>query len=728
MKIRHSLMTSAAALALAAGSGPAMAATTGVTTATGTEGAEVEAVVVTAESNAAAIAAPSKASILETQPQSIITHRYIEQSTPESGDYTTAVLIAPSVGGISSNGGGVGDTNTVNLRGFQDGQYNLTYDGIAFGDANDTTHHPAAFFPGSTIGAAVVDRGPGAAGDLGQANFGGAIHLFSPTVSDKFGILQKVTYGSFNTQSYVTQIQTGAISQLHGAKLFLTFDERSSDSELSYAGGIAFNQTAKLVVPVTDKLQVTAFASFNYTRYFQTDNGAGLGMGVTPAQEALYGKNFSLNNIPTDEHYFGFNHVKKHTYFSYIDTKWEPMTGLTVEDQLYDYYYNNSTISSQAANDLVGQAPSPNSSPVSPTKPGDIGGYNKLNHYQTFGDILRINKDFGFGTLRTGGLLESSWARRFILNYDLTSGAPDIGYAAPGTNISYIEPSRWIQYQIFADFELRPTDNLTITPGIKYIDYKRSIDGVETRGNVLYSAVGSRNYSKTAYFGTINYRITPHWSVYGQAASGFLIPPVKTLAAVGGAAAATQPEQTVTLQAGTVYTEGRITADFDYYHIDATNVLVNAQGTACQCYRNLGSGTYSGVEGEAAYAFPLGLTVFANGSINTAKDTNLGNGIAGGTFSNAPKGTMAYGLIYDHGPWQASASDKWVGAQIGSDGATHLGPYDTIDASLSYDFGLFKLKVAAFNLADRRARVDFDGTYTVYQVGRQVQGTFEAKF
>ena len=39
-------------------------------------------------------------------------------------------------------------------------------------------------FPASPIGAAGVDRGPGAAGDLGQENYGGAIHFFSPDVSD----------------------------------------------------------------------------------------------------------------------------------------------------------------------------------------------------------------------------------------------------------------------------------------------------------------------------------------------------------------------------------------------------------------------------------------------------------------------------------------------------------------------------------------------------------------
>jgi len=32
------------------------------------------------------------------------------------------------------------------------------------------------------------------------------------------------------------------------------------------------------------------------------------------------------------------------------------------------------------------------------------------------------------------------------------------------------------------------------------------------------------------------------------------------------------------------------------------------------------------------------------------------------------------------------------------------------------------------HLADSRAQIDFDGTYEVFQVGRQVQGTIEAKF
>ncbi|HEX4198732.1 MAG TPA: TonB-dependent receptor [Caulobacteraceae bacterium] len=703
-------------------------------TATGAEGADVSQVVVTAERSAAAAAAPSKASLAETQPQSIITHRYLEQSTPESGDYTTAVVIAPSVSGVSSNGGGVGDTNTSQMRGFQDGQYNVTYDGIAFGDANDTTHHPAAFFPGSIIGAVVVDRGPGAAGDLGQANFGGAFHLFSPTVSDVFGVSQKATYGSFNTQSYVTTVQTGAISQLNGAKLLLNFDERSSDGELSYMKGVAYNQTAKLVVPVTDTLVLTGFTSFNYTKYYQTDNGAGLGAGVTPAQLAAYGKNFQLDNNPFDEHYFGYNYVVKHTDFNYVDLRWDATRNLTVEDQAYYYYYSNHTVSAQAASDLVNPtfapAVSPSSAPAPPLPQTDIGGYRKLNQYQTYGDILRVNQNFGFGTLRAGGLLEWSQAQRFIKNYDLTTGQPDPNYVVPGSgnNASYIEPSSWFQYQLFADFEWRPTDQLTITPGIKFLNYRRTVDNaLESNGALGYYTVnGSRDYEKPLYFFTANYRVTHNWSVYAQAATALLIPPIKTVVTFHGTTDTTAPEQTTTYQVGTVYAAGPVTFDLDYYNIQASNILdgTNANKSPCFCYINLGSGVYSGVEAEGAYTFGRGFTVFANGSVNDAKLTRPSRG----PIPNSPKGTAAVGVLYDQGPWMASIADKFVGPQVGSDGVTNLAGYNTVDATVSYDFGRFKLKLAAFNLADSRAQIDFDGTYEVFQVGRQIQATIEAKF
>ena len=90
--------------------------------------------------------------------------------------------------------------------------------------------------------------------------------------------------------------------------------------------------------------------------------------------------------------------------------------------------------------------------------------------------------------------------------------------------------------------------------------------------------------------------------------------------------------------------------------------------------------------------------------------------------------TAALGLIYDDHKFQASVQDKIIGPQLASDGATVLPSYATVDASVSYDLGRVKLKLAAFNLADSRPRFDYDGMFSVYQVGRQIQGTIQVKY
>ena len=50
-----------------------------------------------------------------------------------------------------------GDTKTF-FRGFKDGQYSMTYDGIPFNDTNDPTHHSWVFFPAQTIGSTRMDH------------------------------------------------------------------------------------------------------------------------------------------------------------------------------------------------------------------------------------------------------------------------------------------------------------------------------------------------------------------------------------------------------------------------------------------------------------------------------------------------------------------------------------------------------------------------------------------
>lgn len=724
--------------------------------AAGAAGSEIEGLVVTAEANRVTSQAPTKGSLDETQPESIITSKFIQQLTPEDGGWTTIVNIAPSIAGSLSSNGAIGDYQTVTMRGFSDGEFNITWDGIAFGDTNNPTHHSADYFPTSTVGSVVVDRGPGYAGDLGQANFGGAIHMFSPDVSDNFNVTQKVTVGSFNTWGFVTTLNTGAISQLGGAKLLLNFDERTSDGELSYAGGHQYNQMAKLVVPVGDHASLTLFANTEYN-YFNFEDSSG--PGETWAQVLALGKNFSMNADPDSEHYFGFNYELKRTDLDYADFKDQLTPSFSLEDQAYTYHYSNKT---HSADDLTGfTGPDENGTPAvngvaavgntsAPYVAGpasNIGGYDKLNEYRVIGDIIRLNQDWSFGTLKVGGLVEGSRTFRHNCLVDETLGleVPDDRFSQPpygvppnsSPNCKTLEESSWLQWQAFADFFWRPLPNLTVTPGFKWVDFRRNVDAAaesvagepsKVNGDKLkvVPLQGSNTYTSPLYFLTANYKITPDWAAYGQFATSFLIPELSDLYVTGIDLNTVKPQDTTNYQLGTVYTKGDFTADADVYLIDATNLQIactvpDPLGGTDSAFCNTGRARFEGIEGETAYAFPFGLTLFANGALNEATQlatpADPANGIAKALpreeLPGAPKWTTAFGAIYDQNHWRASLTFKDVGTSVeyntpvATQVTFHLPSYWSLDASAGYDFGQFAVKLQAFNLTDNRTLISF---------------------
>jgi len=97
-----------------------------------------------------------------------------------------------------------------------------------------------------------VDRGADAAGDLGQANNGGAILFVSPDVSNDFNVVQTLTYGCFDTEAAMTTLNTGQISQLGGGKLLVNYA----------AGGLGDLQSK---LPSYDT--VNADAAYSFSRF-----------------------------------------------------------------------------------------------------------------------------------------------------------------------------------------------------------------------------------------------------------------------------------------------------------------------------------------------------------------------------------------------------------------------------------------------------------------------------
>jgi iron complex outermembrane receptor protein len=679
-------------------------------------GIRVDELVVSGVTGAAAVA-PAKASLEATQPQSIIDRKAIDQFVPATSDYTQIVNLSPSVSGTSTNGPGLGESKST-IRGFQDGQYNITYDGIPWGDANGPTHHSTSFFPSSTIGAVVVDRGPGQASQLGVASFGGSINLFSPEVSDDFGGSQSVTAGSWNTWMSVTKLNTGDIAQLNGAHALFNFQELTTDGALTNSGAKAYNQLVRAVFPIWDSWKLTVLGTWNETKVYTNDSS-----GATLTQVALYGKNFGLTTDPSQPTYYKYNVVDKHTYFNYARLNGDVTPTLKLEDTVYSYYYKNDTESALdptlSPTDIANRTglaitQTPGGKPVAN---GDVPGYTKLNVYKIYGNILHLDQELPFGMIKAGLWLEKAdTGPRARYDYDATAslGQPTrvVDYrqkvAGVPQYVEYEQNSGWKQYEPFVDFEWKATSKLTITPGIKYVNEEITVDSdVNQKSRQPFN--GSKTFTKTLYFLTGNYKIQDNLSAYAQYATGFLVPDISTTQVVNPNLDDLKPQQSTNYQAGLVYHGSKFTFDADIYRIDFTNKLQTVTVGSETVNFNLGGARYQGVEGAVTYAATDNIFLFANGSINDAKAEGANTTIdgtpvtivGGKQIANAPKSTAALGVMFQNDSWTVSLADKYTGEQWGAEGepaAYRIAGYHQADMTVVYRLGRYRLEGAIYNL------------------------------
>ncbi|MBV8904675.1 MAG: carboxypeptidase regulatory-like domain-containing protein, partial [Acidobacteriia bacterium] len=75
-----------------------------------------------------------------------ISNSVIVNFMPPVADFAEVIQQAPNAFSLNPNGIGLGQGKSF-FRGFQDGQYTITFDGIPFEDTNTPTHHSWASFP-----------------------------------------------------------------------------------------------------------------------------------------------------------------------------------------------------------------------------------------------------------------------------------------------------------------------------------------------------------------------------------------------------------------------------------------------------------------------------------------------------------------------------------------------------------------------------------------------------
>ncbi|MGI9132840.1 MAG: TonB-dependent receptor plug domain-containing protein, partial [Rhodoferax sp.] len=427
--------------------------------------------------------APTQASLEATQPQSIITREYIDLAVAPTTEYSRIVNIAPSLSGVAANGPGLGETKET-LRGFSDDQYNITFDDIPWGDTNNPAHHSTSFFPGTIIGGAVVERGPGNASNIGYATFGGSINLYSKKASKEANTSAFTTVGSWNTRLLGVGYESGQSKDPSASTLQLNYQNLQSDGYLSNSPIKAQNLTAKYETKLTENTTATLFTSINNTKYQQPDSNN----GATASQMAAFGANFQLDNDPTSMNYWGYNYTNKDTDFDYLRLRTDWGNGWSTDNSVYTYAYNNQTISTSDPT-WTGTLPATNKDPRTLVAGvvTVIPGIDKQNKYRVLGDVFKATKQLESGLLRTGFWLDSSRTDRH--QYDINvmnsnyigiekavTGAPTtLGSSdRPYNSVKFDQQSSIHSLQPFAEFEWEASKSLTVTPGLKYVVIERS--------------------------------------------------------------------------------------------------------------------------------------------------------------------------------------------------------------------------------------------------------------
>ena len=205
----------------------------------------------------AAVAAPSQGSLTARSAQSLISNEFIRNYTSPFSDYSQVIQMAPGAFSVGVNGPGLGDTKTF-FRGFKDGYYSMTYDGIPFNDTNDPTHHSWVFFPAQTIGSTVFERSPGSAATIGPSTFGGSVNLLSRSLPQDPLISTTLSYGSFNTRLLDLQFDSGLMGK---ARLLVEGHEMKSDGYQTYNYQQRKAFSAKLEYAASESTVLTAFSS-----------------------------------------------------------------------------------------------------------------------------------------------------------------------------------------------------------------------------------------------------------------------------------------------------------------------------------------------------------------------------------------------------------------------------------------------------------------------------------
>jgi iron complex outermembrane receptor protein len=644
-----------------------------------------ETVTVSAALPEAAIAAPSQSSLMARSAQSLISPEYIRNYTSPVSDYSQVLQMAPGTFSTSTNGPGLGDTKTF-FRGFKDGYYSMTYDGIPFNDTNDPTHHSWAFFPAQTIGSTIFDRSPGSAATIGPSTYGGSVTLLSRSLNSEPVVNGTVSYGSFNTKLFDVDFNSGRFGPGGKSRMMMDLHDMRSDGYQTYNFQHRQAFSGKYQLSVSNNTSITAFSSVMLL-HANTPNQK----GSTRAQIAQFGPSFLMTGDPSSPLYYKFNFYRIPTDFEYsgIRTTWG---NWSIDNKTYTMRYYNK----QNFNGLTS---------ITATSATD-----KLNSYRKWGNLLPVQHVSDFGVFRTG-----IWSEYAATDRYQTPSDPRTWVDAALPN--FHEKFGTTTLQPYAEYEMRVRANFSITPGFKLAYYKQNFTQFADNGKTVGSLNGAPFIKHAVTYKAAlpsidgRYLVQPNWSIYGQYGRGQNIPP-SSVFDVKNAQVGTPPKPilTDTVQFGSVWKSRRATLDVDAYHInfqaDYSSTIDPVSGDT-EYFLN-GKLVTKGVEAESTILAGRGIALYLNATGGSSRyvDTKLRS-------QNAPSDTETIGLTYNVANWNIGYFNKRIGKMFNDNGDVHeavpIDPFTIANVFVNYTVGgaskvsPTRIRFAVNNLTDKHS-------------------------
>jgi len=658
---------------------------------------------------------PSEALGDRGSPQSFVGDQVIHEIASPFGDFGTIANYTPSYESSSPNGPGFDAAKGATLRGFVDGQFNITMDGIPFEDPDTFAHHSTSYFPVAMIDHLIVDRSPGAAPDLGYASFGGSLNLYSAVIPDQARARVYGSYGSFNTDLIGTTLNTAAPQSPGQTGVMGTIEYSHSDGALQFSPGDKRDFFLKSETLIGDG-RLTFLYTYDRYAFYNPGN-------LTTSDLALYGASFGYNDDPGTPNYYGYSATRRDADFGYLKYRTPLGAAWILEDRLYTFSYQNDGLSLKGD-----QTSSPIGKGFAGIDPTDIAGKTTSEQYRTYGNDLRASHRDPFGELLFGVWAEHDWQNEARYAIDLTTGLLYNANKKGDSPIYYAWDAHLNTVQPYAEYTWQPTADFDVRLGVRYRGVTRDFDASVVQ-NFLPGTDGT--VSKTVY-STLpsldaNYRIAEGLNVYAQVSKGSL-EPSQSYFYTANAAAGNQanPETATASQIGIVRLADRYGIALDVYNVNFDNYITTvAEPNGDTVYENTGSVRYRGIEAEAHLNLGFGFTAVGNASLIRAiflqSDMTSSLQMAGDTIPYAPNYLALAGITYQNGPWGGSLLTKFLGTEYqGKDGsadgaAYRVSPYSYTNATATRNFeelvGLkhLRLTAAVNNLFDSDAITDNSG-------------------